>query len=186
MSKIGKKPIQIPDGVTVEILGSEIKAKGLKGENSLKIHPNIKVKKIENQIFVERVSDSENDKALHGLYRNLINNIIEGVSKGFKKQLEIHGLGMRASLEEKEGKQKLILSLGFSHPVEVEAPKGISFSVTRNVITVEGIDKQLVGETAAKIRSLKKPEPYKGKGIRYVGEIVRRKSGKASVKTGGA
>jgi large subunit ribosomal protein L6 len=191
VSKIGKKPINIPEGIEVEIEGQEIKVSGPKGELSLKIPSQIKVEKREKEgreaVVVSAPSRSKTSKSLFGLYRSLINNMIEGTQGGFKKQLELSGLGFRAVLASTpEGKQKLILSLGFSHPVEVEAPEGISFSVVKNIITIEGIDKQLVGETASRIRAIKPPEPYKGKGIRYVGEIVKRKPGKAIIKTPGA
>jgi len=187
MSKIGKRSIIIPEGVTVDIHGQKIEAKGPKGQTGLRFPSEIILTKTENEIIVKRISNSKSSKALQGLYRNLINNIVIGVSQGFKKQLAISGLGFRAALSQGEGgKQKLVLSVGFSHPVEVEAPEGIGFSVAKNIITIEGIDKQLVGEVAAKIRSLKKPEPYKGKGIKYVDETIRRKPGKAVVKSSGA
>ena len=184
MSKIGKKPVQIPEGVETEIQGQEIVAKGPKGELSMRVYPQIKIEKKENQILLKAISNSKMTRSMYGLSRNLINNMIEGVSQGFKKQLELQGLGYRAALSQDDNKQKLVLSIGFSHTVEVLAPEGISFSVVKNIITIEGIDKQLVGETAAKIRALRKPEPYKGKGIRYVGEVVKLKPGKAVIKTG--
>lgn len=183
MSKIGTKPIIIPDNIEVEIQGREIKAKGPKGELTLKVHPRINMVKKDNQILVSRTSESKTSRALHGLFRNLINNIIEGVNQGFKKQLELKGLGYKAVVNQEGEKQKLVLNIGFSHSVEVVAPEGILFSVTKNIITIEGIDKQLIGETAAKIRALRPPEPYKGKGIRYLGEVVRKKAGKAVAKS---
>jgi len=187
MSKIGRRPITIPEDVTVEMHKQEIEAKGPRGNASIHIPLDLKVAKTGDKIFVEENSSSKFAKALQGLYRNLINNMLIGVGQGFKKQLVISGLGFRATLSQGEaGKQKLVLSIGFSHPVEVEAPEGISFSVSKNIITIEGIEKQLVGEIAAKIRSLKKAEPYKGKGIRYVDEIIRRKAGKAAVTKTGA
>lgn len=186
MSKIGKRPIKVPENVEVEIQEDKLRVKGPKGELYLKLHPQIKVEKREDHLLIKRGTESKQAKSLHGLFRNLINNLIIGVTEGYKKQLELIGLGFRASLAEEGGKQKLVLSLGFSHPLEVSTPEGIFFSITKNIITIEGIDKQLVGETAAKIRALKPPEPYKGKGIRYVGEVVRRKPGKAVVKMPGA
>lgn len=186
MSKIGKKPIQIKEGTEVEIEGQNIKVKGEKGELFLKVRPEIRLIKKEGKIFVERTSDSKMAKSLHGLYRTLISNLIEGVSQGFQKQLQIHGLGFRATLQGEGEEQKLILQVGFSHPIEIKAPEGISFSISKNIITVSGIDKELVGRVAALIRKVKLPEPYKGKGIRYIDEVVRRKPGKAVVKIKGA
>lgn len=186
MSKIGQKPIQIPENVSVEIASNEIKAIGPKGELSLKIHPRIKVMQKENQIAVTRDSDTKLSKSLHGLYRSLVYNLIQGVAEGYKKELELKGVGYRATVADEAGKQKLVLTLGYSHPIEVMAPDGINFTVTKNIILISGIDKQLVGETAAKVRNFRRPEPYKGKGIRYVGEIVRRKPGKTVVKATGA
>jgi large subunit ribosomal protein L6 len=191
VSKIGKKPINIPEGVEVKIKTQEIEVSGPKGELALKIPPQIKFEKKQKEdrevIMISMSSQQKALKSLVGLYRSLINNMIEGAEKGFQKQLELSGLGFRATLASTpEGKQKLVLALGYSHPVEVEAPEGISFSITKNIITIEGIDKQLVGETAAKIRALRPPEPYKGKGIRYLKEAIKRKPGKAVIKAPGA
>lgn len=187
MSKIGKKPIEIKEGTEVKIDGNEVTVKGPKGQLSLKLPSEIKAEIIEKsgskQILLKRVSESKRSKAFHGLYRSLINNMIQGVNVGFEKKLEIHGLGFKASLSNTDdGRQKLILGVGFSHPVEFIPPSSINLSVSKNIITVSGIDKQLVGQVAASIRAIKPPEPYKGKGIRYAGERVRRKVGKAVVK----
>ncbi len=175
MSRTGKMPITIPKGVKVEINNKKIKISGERGTLELNFHPDIQVKTEEDMIYVSRPSDSRLHRSLHGLSRSLINNMVEGVSKGFEKILEIRGVGYRATLED----GKMVIQIGYSHPVNVVPPKGIEFEVKKQkIIKVKGIDKQLVGETAAKIRSLRKPEPYKGKGIRYIDEIVRRKVGK--------
>lgn len=174
MSKIGKQPIEIPVGVEVKIDGNFVIAKGPKGESKRELPEGIKAEIKENYILIIPNIDQKQIGALWGLSRALVFNLVKGVSQGFEKKLEIEGVGYRANLQG----DKLILSLGFSHPVEVEAPTGIKFVVEKNVITISGIDKEIVGQVAAKIRALKKPEPYKGKGIRYQGEIVRRKAGK--------
>lgn len=175
MSRIGRLPVQIPDGVTVSIQGNVVTVKGQKGELTQEFHPNITIEEHDGKIVVKRHSDENFDKALHGLTRKLIANMVEGVTKGYSKALEIQGVGYRAS---KQGK-KLVLNMGFSHPVEIEPAPGIEIEVPApNKIIVKGIDKQLVGETAAKIRAVRPPEPYLGKGIRYEGEVVRRKAGK--------
>lgn len=179
MSRIGKKIITIPANVTVTIDGNSIKVKGSKGELTQAIHPRMKIVIDGSTLKVERQSEEKLDRSLHGVTRTIIDNMIEGVTKGFSKQLEIQGVGYRAAL----AGSKLTLSLGFSHPVEFIPPKGIQLTIDaekKNIITVSGIDKQLVGEVSAKIREYKKPEPYKGKGIRYVGEYVARKAGKAA------
>ncbi len=179
MSRIGKQPVDVPTGVTVEINGSHITVKGSKGELKRDCHPNMKIELIENQIIVTRPDDQKENKALHGLTRSLIANMVEGVTKGFEKQLEIVGVGYRAQASG----NKITLSLGFSHPIEYKAPEGIEFVMDKdkkNIIFVRGIDKQIVGEAAAKVRSYKKPEPYKGKGIKYIDEYVARKAGKAA------
>lgn len=179
MSRIGKKPIPIPDGVKVEYDGKIIKVKGPKGELSFTPHPDMIIEVDEREIRVKRPSDKKLHRALHGTTRQLINNMIVGVKEGFKKELEIVGTGYRARMEGKT----LVLQVGFSHPVKYEPPPGVEIKVEDETkITVSGIDKQLVGEVAAQIRKVKPPEPYKGKGIRYVGEYVRRKAGKAGVK----
>ena len=180
MSRIGRAPITIPAGVTVKV-GEDnlVSVKGPKGELSRKINQDMKVTVEGNTITVERPSDDKTHRSLHGLSRTLINNMVVGVTDGFSKNLEINGVGYRA---QKQGKN-LNLSLGFSHPVVVEPPAGISFEVpSANAITVSGIDKELVGAVAAKIRSYREPEPYKGKGIKYAGEHIRRKEGKAGAK----
>lgn len=175
MSRIGKKPIAIPEGVNLEINGEEIKVKGPKGELNLKINPKIRLKKEENQVIIERMGEDKLTRSLHGSTRQLVANMIQGVKDGFEKRLEIKGIGYRVQL----AGDKLNLSLGFSHPQEFKAPSGINFSLEKNIIVVKGIDKQMVGQTAAQIRALKPPEPYKGKGIRYLGEEVKTKPGKA-------
>lgn len=181
MSKIGRKPIEIPNGVECEITDKVIKTKGPKGELSLEFDSKIKVKKTDNQIVVERANNSKPARALHGLTRQLIENNIIGVSKGFEKKLEVKGVGYRVSL----AGNKLNLSLGYSHPVEFVAPETITFAVEKNVIIVKGINKQLVGQITAQIRKLRPPEPYKGKGIRYIDEVIKKKAGK-SAKAGAA
>lgn len=176
MSRIGKKPVNIPDGVKVEIKGHKVTVIGPKGTLSREFHPNIKIKIENNQVKVERRNDMKFNRALHGMVRAMINNMITGVKDGFEKRLEIHGMGYRAQLNKDK---KLILQIGFSNPVEVTPFEGINFKVEgTNKIVVFGIDKEKVGEQAAKIRALRKPEPYKGNGIRYEGEYVRRKIGK--------
>lgn len=177
MSKIGRMPISIPSGVTPTLSGSDFAVKGAKGELKFSIPRGIKLELSEKEIVVSRKSDDKPVRALHGLTRALIANLVTGVSVGFTKKLELVGTGYRARL----AGSKLILSLGFSHEVEYTAPAGITINVEgTNLITISGIDKQLVGEVAAKIRSYRKPEPYKGKGVRYQGEVVRRKAGKAA------
>lgn len=175
MSKIGKKPIEIPKGVEVNINNNIIKVKGPKGELSLKLSPRINVEKNDEKIIVSKKGDAKELKMMWGTTNVLIANMIKGVSSGFEKRLEIHGVGYRANVLGKD----LSLTLGFSHPVVFKAPEKIEFRVEKNEIIISGIDKEKIGQIAAKIRDLRKPEPYKGKGIRYKGEIVRRKSGKA-------
>ncbi|WP_110589685.1 50S ribosomal protein L6 [Microbacterium suaedae] len=176
MSRIGKLPIDIPAGVEVNIDGQDISVKGPKGELSLTVSSPIEIKVEENQILVTRPDDERESRALHGLSRTLINNNIIGVTQGYSKGLEIVGTGYRV---QQKG-SNLELALGFSHPVTVEPPEGITFAVEGNTkITVNGISKQAVGECAANIRKIRRPEPYKGKGVRYAGEQVRRKAGKA-------
>jgi large subunit ribosomal protein L6 len=176
MSRIGRLPIDIPAGVDVKIDGAAVTVKGPKGELSLSVASPIEVKIEENQVLVTRPDDERESRSLHGLTRTLINNNIIGVTQGYSKALEIVGTGYRVA----QKGSSIEFALGFSHPVTVEAPSGITFAVEgNNRVTVTGIDKQLVGETAANVRKIKKPEPYKGKGIRYAGEVVRRKAGKA-------
>lgn len=178
MSRIGKKPIELPKEVTIEMKDGEIIVKGPKGVLKVKIFPGFQIKLEDN--FLKVIPPEKIGKktfAFWGTQRALLKNAVEGVTKGFEKKLEIEGIGYRANVEGKN----LVLNLGFSHPVIFPIPEGIEISAEKTLITVKGIDKQLVGEIAAKIRALKKPEPYKGKGIRYVGEIIRRKSGKKAV-----
>jgi large subunit ribosomal protein L6 len=179
MSRIGKKPIEIPEGVEVSLENQTVKVKGPKGELCYEPHPDVTVKQESNQIIVslkEQLSKKRADltKSLWGLTRTLISNMIQGVSQGYEKRLEIEGTGYRASVEG----DTINLSLGFSHPVKPKIPEGISCEVQKNVIIVSGVNKQQVGEFAARIKRLRPVEPYKGKGIRYVGEFVRRKEGK--------
>lgn len=176
MSRIGRLPIEIPAGVEVKLDGSLVSVKGPKGELSLTVASPIEVKVEDGQVVVTRPDDERNSRALHGLTRTLIANNIIGVTAGYSKDLEVVGTGYRVMAKG----SGLEFALGFSHPVNVEAPEGITFKVEgQNKISIVGIDKQLVGETAANIRKIRPPEPYKGKGIRYAGEQVRRKAGKA-------
>lgn len=176
MSRIGRLPIQIPAGVTVAVDGQSVSVKGPKGELSLVAANPIEVAVEENQVLVTRPNDERDSRSLHGLTRTLIHNQIIGVTEGYTKGLEVVGTGYRVALKG----ANLEFALGFSHPVIVTPPAGISFTVEgNNKVTVAGIDKQAVGEVAANIRKIRKPEPYKGKGVRYAGEIVRRKAGKA-------
>jgi large subunit ribosomal protein L6 len=176
MSRIGRLPIDVPAGVDVKIDGQAVTVKGPKGELALTVASPIEVKLESGQVLVTRPDDERDSRSLHGLTRTLINNQIIGVTEGYSKSLEIVGTGYRVAQKD----QSVEFALGFSHPVTVEPPAGISFAVEgNNKLTVSGIDKQAVGETAANIRKIRKPEPYKGKGIRYSGEVVRRKAGKA-------
>lgn len=176
MSRVGRNPIAIPDEVKVEISERKIKVTGPQGELLLDINPRMKVEQRNGQILVVRSSDSKQDRSLHGLTRSLIANMIDGVTKGYSKELEIRGMGYRAQLKG----NVLNLLLGYSHPVDFPIPEGIKIEVPKPTrLIVKGIDKQLVGQVAADIRYFYEPEPYKGKGIRYVGEYVRRKQGKA-------
>jgi large subunit ribosomal protein L6 len=177
MSRIGKQPISIPAGVDVTIDGSHVAVKGPRGTLERMLHPDMRIAAEDGILRVERPSDERLHRALHGLTRSLVANMVEGVTNGFEKRLEIVGVGYRAAMNGND----LELALGFSHPVHVAAPDGIEFEVpAQNRITVRGIDKQLVGEVTANIRKIRKPEPYKGKGIRYEGEYVRKKAGKAA------
>ncbi len=176
MSRIGKLPIPLPAGVTVAIDGQNVSVKGPKGELALTISEPIKVTLEDNSVIVSRPDDEAKSKSLHGLSRTLIANNVHGVSTGFTKTLEIIGTGYRAAAKG----SNIELALGFSHPVVIEPPKGITLTVEGNIkIIISGVDKQAVGEVAANIRKIRKPEPYKGKGIRYEGERVRRKAGKS-------
>ncbi len=176
MSRIGRLPIPVPQGVTVTIDGSVVSVKGPKGELKNEFHPTMVIEQVDNTIVVKRQSDEKQQKSLHGLTRSLLANMVEGVTNGYSRNLEIVGVGYRAA---KQG-NKLVLTMGYSHPVEMEPAPGIEIEVPAPTkITVKGIDKQLVGETAANIRAVRPPEPYLGKGIKYEGERIRRKAGKA-------
>jgi large subunit ribosomal protein L6 len=176
MSRIGKLPVAIPDKVTVEVADSVVRVKGPKGELQQHVLPVVTVSVNDGSVVVERKGDAKEYRSAHGLTRTLVANMIEGVSKGFRKSLEINGVGYRAA---KAG-ENLNLTLGYSHPVSYSAPQGISFAVEgTNRVHVDGIDKQQVGQVAAEIRNLRPPEPYKGKGVRYEGEVIRKKLGKA-------
>jgi len=183
MSRIGKKPIVVPEGVEVKISGDLVEVSGPLGKLTQKLYSKIRVTKKDGKIFVERLSHSKYYRSLHGLARSLINNLVIGVTKGFRKELIITGMGYRAQLEGRV----LNLQLGYSHPVRFPLPEGIEVKVEKQTqIMVSGVDKQLVGEVAAKIRRFRPPEPYKGKGIRYVDEHIKRKVGKAAAVTAGA
>jgi large subunit ribosomal protein L6 len=177
MSRVGKKPILLPDKVKVDIRGSEVTVAGPRGELSRSFHPDMEIELEGGTLLVRRPTDHRNHRAMHGLTRALLNNMVTGVSEGYSRVLEIVGTGYRAEMQG----EKLVLYLGYSHPIEVQPPEGISFEVPRGgrAVTIQGIDKELVGETAARIRRKRPPEPYKGKGVRYQGEYVRRKAGKA-------
>ncbi|MBT6371705.1 MAG: 50S ribosomal protein L6 [Acidimicrobiaceae bacterium] len=178
MSRIGKAPITVPSGVEVKIQGRQVAVKGPKGELDIEVPGDITVRQDGEVLLVERPDDERQNRALHGLTRSLVNNMVLGVTEGFSKELQIVGVGYRAAAK---GTNALELQLGFSHPVNVEAPDGISFDVPEPTrIIVSGTDKQVVGQVAANIRSYRKPEPYKGKGVRYLGEHVARKAGKAA------
>lgn len=179
MSRIGKQPIIIPDGVTVKITDNQINVKGLKGELNQLIHRLVKVEQKGNELIVSVINPEEKkQRAIWGLYRKLIDNMVKGVTEGFSKQLEINGVGYKAVVQG----DTLVLNVGYSHSVEYKIPQGIEIKVEKNIITISGRDKHLVGQTAAEIRAVRKPEPYKGKGIKYIDEVVRRKAGKAAAK----
>lgn len=177
MSRIGKLPVSIPQGVTVTINKNAVAVKGPKGELNRDFPPEIELKQEEGQVIVARASDHRTHRAKHGLVRALVNNMVMGVSSGFNRRLYIEGVGYKAEVQNKN----LVLNLGYSHPITFEPPQGISFEVdkTGRELSVNGIDKELVGEIAARIRRCRPPEPYKGKGVRYFNERVRRKAGKA-------
>ena len=177
MSRIGNKPIAVPNGVTVDIKDNVITVKGPKGQLVQSFPEGISVKLDNNVVIVERPSDERAFRAYHGLTRALINNMIVGVTEGYEISPQIVGVGYQGEVR---SNKRLLLSLGFSHQILMDAPEGVEFSVARDIIKVSGIDKQKVGEVAAQIRKLRKPEPYKGKGIRYVGEQIQRKAGKAA------
>lgn len=179
MSRIGRQPVPIPPGVDVQIEGNTVWVKGPKGQLSRDFHPEIIIRREEDRLRVERPSDNKLHRSLHGLTRTLLNNMILGVTKGFEKTLELTGVGYRAS---RQG-NKLVLAMGYSHPVEIVPEEGLEIEVpTPTKVVVKGIDKEKIGNLAAKIRGVREPEPYKGKGIRYEGERIRRKAGKAGVK----
>lgn len=177
MSRIGRMPVTIPKGVTIDIQENRVTVKGPKGQLSRHFHPDIRIEKQNGDLLVSRTSDAPTHRSLHGLTRALLANMVQGVSEGFRKNLEIEGVGYRADVQS----SNLVLNVGYSHQVQIKPPTGITFSVDKSgkVVTVEGIDKEMVGEIAAQIRRVRKPEPYKGKGIRYAGERIRRKAGKA-------
>jgi large subunit ribosomal protein L6 len=181
MSRIGRRPIAVPAGVEIDLRGAHITVRGPKGELQRTLPAAMRVQVRDGEVTVERPSEAKPHRELHGLTRTLVANMVEGVTNGYRKSLEISGVGYRA---QKIG-DNLQLSLGYSHPVDVEAPEGISFEIDSPTrLSVVGIDKELVGQVAAQVRSKRKPEPYKGKGVRYVGELVRRKAGKTG-KIGG-
>ncbi len=182
MSRIGRKPIELPTGVTVTVQGRSISVAGPKGALTLALRPEVKTSVENNLLYVRLDKESKKSGALWGLFRALINNMVVGVSLGFERKLEIEGVGYRASMDG----SSLVMTIGFSHPVRVEAPAGITLKVEKNTITVSGADKELVGDVAARIRKVRPPEPYKGKGIHYLGERIRRKAGKKAVSTGGS
>ncbi len=178
MSRIGKLPIQIPPGVTITVDQGNVSVTGPKGSLSQMALSNVNISINDDKLIVTRKSDQKIARAEHGLMRALINNMVIGVSKGFEKKLELNGVGYRVS----GGGSNINMTLGFSHPVDYKAPEGVQLTVEKNLITVSGIDKQKVGQVAAEIRSLKKPEPYKGKGIKYIDEVIIRKAGKTGAK----
>ena len=177
MSRIGRMPVLIPQGVTVDVQKNSVRVKGPKGEISRSFDPAMQIGLEDNTIVVQRPTDHRQHRSLHGLTRALLNNMVVGVSEGFVRRLEIQGVGYRAEMQGKN----LVLNVGYSHPVVIEPPDGISFEIEKGYrgISVLGVDKEMVGEMAARIRRVRPPEPYKGKGIRYHGEYVRRKAGKA-------
>ena len=183
MSRIGRKPLEIPKGVTVSITGDTVSTKGPKGTLTLKRHKDIEVKQAKDEdkkdvIVFERKGNLGSQRAAHGLMRALVNNMLTGVTQGFTRQLEINGVGYKAEVKG----PKLVLSLGFSHPIEYDLPEGISAKVEKNQLTLSGIDRQALGAATAKIRSFRPPEPYKGKGIKYISETIQRKAGKTAGK----
>jgi large subunit ribosomal protein L6 len=178
MSRVGKKPIELIDGVEVLVNGSSVNVKGSKGELMINIDQNITLKIEDKNVLVEIKNDNKEARELHGLTRSLIANMIKGVSEGFEKKLEFTGVGYRAAVEGGD----LVLNLGYSHPIKYTPKEGVKIETEKNTITVSGIDKQIVGQVAAEIRAFRKPEPYKGKGIRYQDEKIRRKAGKTAAK----
>lgn len=179
MSRVGKQPIKLPSGVAVSVEGNAVRVKGPKGELARELHSDVSVEVADGQVLVKRPSDERNHRALHGLSRTLVANMVTGVTAGYQKTLELVGTGYRAS---KQGR-KLVLTVGFSHPVEIDPPAGIEVEVpAQNQVVIKGIDKELVGQFTANVRAVRPPEPYLGKGIRYQGEVVRRKVGKTGKK----
>jgi len=179
MSRIGRKPVPVPNGVTATVDGQTVVIKGPKGSLTRTFHRDMRIAQEDGHLVVSRPSDDRSHRALHGLTRALLGNMVEGVTKGYRKQLELHGVGYKAEAQAKGVK----LVVGLSHPVQFPAPTGIQISVENNtLVKIEGIDKELVGQVAAEIRKVRPPEPYKGKGIRYQGEHVRRKAGKSGAK----
>ena len=182
MSRIGKKPINIPSGVDLKVSGLNVAVKGPKGQLCRDLHPNMKIEFKDNEVTVTRPSDGRLDRSLHGLTRTLISNMVQGVTEGYSKQLNIVGVGYKVALKGRD----LVLNLGHSHPIDYPAPNGIEFEVDgkKNTIIVKGSNKEVVGQTAAEIRSFRPPEPYKGKGVMYSTERIKRKAGKAAVGKG--
>lgn len=179
MSRIGKAPIPVPSGVTVDLKGSDISVKGPKGQLHRTVRPEVVLKQEDGKLIVERTADTREVRSLHGLTRTLVANMVKGVTEGFTQNLEIVGVGYRAVMEGR----KLVMQLGYSHSVEIEPPQGLEIAVGKgNILTVSGIDKQAVGDLSAFIRSKRAPEVYKGKGVKYQGEFIRRKAGKAAGK----
>lgn len=182
MSRIGKMPIDLPESVKVTVDGQKIRVEGPKGALEREFPRQIRIKVEDHKVFVTRQNETKIAKSLHGTWRSLVANMVKGVSEGWMKELELVGTGYQAQLEGKD----LVLAVGFSHPVKIEAPEGVTFRVEKTKIIVEGIDKELVGQISAKIRAVRPPEPYKGKGIKYKDEVVRRKPGKAAKAQGAA
>ena len=182
MSRIGRKPVPVPSGVEFRISGTKVEVKGPKGQLSRDLHPSMKIEFKNNEVMVTRPSDGRLDRSLHGLTRTLISNMVQGVSEGYSKQLNIVGVGYKVALKGKD----LVLNLGHSHAIDYPAPKGIEFEVDgkKNTIRIKGSNKEMVGQTAAEIRSFRPPEPYKGKGVMYSTERIKRKAGKAAVGKG--
>ncbi|WP_272700310.1 50S ribosomal protein L6 [Desulfovibrio sp. Fe33] len=178
MSRIGKNPIDIPSGVEVSVGASEIQVKGPKGSLNTPVDPSVEYKVEDGKVYVSRADDSRRSRGQHGLRRTLLANCVDGVTKGFTKTLEVIGVGYKVSVQGK----KVVLNVGYSHPVEFDLPAGLEAKVEGSKLTIEGIDKQLVGEVAAQIRRVRLPEPYKGKGIKYLDEVIRRKAGKSGSK----
>jgi large subunit ribosomal protein L6 len=183
MSRVGKKPVIIPSGVKVEQKDGKLTVTGPKGSLVLPVHEKIEIKISEKEVTIHvKNEDNKKERALWGLFRALVQNLVDGVTKGFEKKLEVNGVGFKVALQ---GSTKLVMALGFSHPVEVEIPSDVTVVVEKNIITITGADKQRVGQFAAEVRELKKPEPYKGKGIKYIDEVILRKAGKVVKAVGG-